>query len=86
MESQNSGTARTWETSLQFLDGSETGPTHGVDSVLPFTSIFCFCGSPGLRAQSQGRLSNACHPGCSQQPAPPSPHIPCAITHITHRQ
>lgn len=26
MESQNRGTARTWETSLQFLDGSETGP------------------------------------------------------------
>ena len=40
MESQNSGTARTWETSLQFLDGSETGPTHEVDSVLPLTSIF----------------------------------------------
>ena len=51
MESQNSGTARTWETSLQFLDGSETGPTHEVDSVLPLTSIFWFCGSPAWRRQ-----------------------------------
>lgn len=44
MESQNSETESTWETSLQFLDRSETRPTLGVTPPSPSPAPTAFVG------------------------------------------